>query len=821
MFKTAITSLIFVTSICFAAKPQQRIDSTTGRVESKLALYLHKYESEKAYLQFDKPCYAAGDTIYFKAYVTLGERHNLSDLSGVLHVDLINTSNKTDQSIKLELKSGIAWGDFALPDSLPAGHYQVRAYTQWMRNDGNDFYYDKSFAVYAQKAQKTTDGVKSLSTNKNAGPDIQFMPEGGTLIEGVESKIAFKAIDGNGLGIDVNGKITDDAGNEVCVLSSQHLGMGLFSIKLLKGKTYKADVTFANGFHASVSLPSPLAEGICLSVNNDTVSKASVKIVCNNDFYQKNKGNKFETVIYSGGLITRYNFTLDSVAMSFDVLKRHLHTGVATITLFSAENVPLDERLFFVQNYDVLSIKQTGLKDEYHTRDKVAIDLNIKNRADSTVQGCFSATVFNAALLSGQNDSENILSYYLLTADLKGFIEQPAYYFTDISPKKNKELDLVMLTHGYRRFEWQQVLNNNINSPLFEPEKGLEIAGTIKNYFGKPIANGTVSLIAASGGPVLSAVSDDKGSFKFDNLNFTDTARFVLSAVKANGKNSTVITSTPATEGQLFKGSTILPNQVNPPAIDSLNDKEDLLRNEVLNGISYKGKLLKEVQIIAKKKNDDDYETLSVAGAGHADQVMRADQIAEIQGTLITSLNGRLRGVTFLGFGTRVKAYLTTNLNSPNGASPMLVVVDGAEVPSESINSFTSNDIETIEVLKYGSAAAYGMNGGKGVLVITSKQGGGKSAKDITATSVLPITPIGFYKARQFYSPKYDHPASQGTKQDLRSTIYWDPNITTTANGNASFEYYNSDAKGAYVIIIEGIDEQGNLGRQVFRYTIK
>jgi len=149
-------------------------------------------------------------------------------------------------------------------------------------------------------------------------------------------------------------------------------------------------------------------------------------------------------------------------------------------------------------------------------------------------------------------------------------------------------------------------------------------------------------------------------------------------------------------------------------------------------------------------------------------------------------------------------------------ANSMLVVVDGIEggiLPS-------AEDVETVEVLKYASASIYGMNSAGGVLVITTKIQQGKELKDITSKGILPITARGFYKAREFYSPKYES-ATDNELADLRTTIYWNPELVTDKNGNAEFEFYNADAKGSYRVIIEGIDEKGNLGRQVYHYKVE
>jgi TonB-dependent SusC/RagA subfamily outer membrane receptor len=331
------------------------------------------------------------------------------------------------------------------------------------------------------------------------------------------------------------------------------------------------------------------------------------------------------------------------------------------------------------------------------------------------------------------------------------------------------------------------------------------------------VSKGTVTLIPSAGGPVLSSVADENGLFHFNNLVFTDTARFVLSAVKANGANSTKITWFPdkvlpvsAVSRSGSEGS----DQGVAMSVYLKNAGEE--RNEVINYGRGKGIMLKEVKI-SEKKPDDQYHTESLAGAGHADQVMHADEIEKVQGPLSTSLNGRLRGVVFGGVQLHRVPFLTTI----GLGEPMLLIIDGAEAPPDDIDLLSANDVETVEVLKYSSASIYGMNGGNGVLVITTKRGGGANVKDIASIGVLPIAPIGFYKAREFYSPKYEHTDSGYKEKDLRSTIYWNPELKTDKDGNVAFDYYNADGTGTYKVVIEGIDEDGILGRQVYRYKVE
>lgn len=788
-------------------------------INAKLDTFLIHHVNEKAYLHFDKPYYAAGDTIYFKAYVTLGEKHQPSGLSGVLHVDLINTNNKVDQSIKLQIANGVAWGDFTLPDSLPGGNYRVRAYTNWMRNEGDAAFFVQTIPVASALTKKIPESGTPGSKVPNNKADVHFFPEGGNLITGVSSKIAFKAIGTNGLGINLKGQLLDNNNHVVTTFTSTHLGMGYFYLTPEEGKTYKAKMTYTDGTQDVIDLPKAGEKGIILSINNDSIPKASVRIAASKTYFLENKNKVYSLLIWSGGVVTTVPCTLDSNIITLDILKRRLHTGIATVTLFSPAGEPLCERLFFVQNYDQLNLSINTDKMSYAKREKVTIRLKALNRADSAASGHFSVSVIDESKVPvDENDENTILANILLTSDLKGYVEQPNYYFTNLNDKTNADLDLVMLTHGYRRFEWKKILNDEYPAVNYQPENGLTISGIAKNGAGKPLINGTVSLITPKGGPVTSRQTDEKGIFSFNNLAFTDSAKFILQAVNSNGNNTTTLVYTndkplpiaPTAPGLQDTAS----NQ--PKSIyleNSLKQHDEAVKYGKANGI-----MLKEVKIRQTKKHiiDTDYPSSSLLGPGHADQVMHRAEIEHIGGQLSTSLNGRLHGIVFST--PRIGSGGVPYLKEARG--PMLIVVDGVHlVPGSGVDQLNPNQIETIEVLRFASASIYGLDGGNGVLVVTTRHGG-QDPEDIKAVGILPVNVKGFYKAREFYSPKYIHQDSVFNRADLRSTIYWNPELRTEKNGVASFNYYNADGTGSYRVVIEGIDENGNLGRQVYRYKV-
>ncbi|BAU52597.1 carboxypeptidase regulatory-like domain-containing protein [Mucilaginibacter gotjawali] len=780
-----------------------------NNIVSLLNTFTSTHDPEKAWLQLDKPCYAAGDTVYFKAYVTKGDDHKLSTLSGVLHVDLINPGNRIIHSIKLQLDSGIAWGDFALPDTLPGGNFSIRAYTQWMRNNPDGAFFERILPVGALKASiLASKPLKRLPPN-TPKPDMQFFPEGGELVTGIRSKVAFKAMGVNGLGVAVKGDVFDNENKKVASFASSHLGMGYFYFEAKPGKTYTARLSYPDGRQDEVDLPKADPDGITLSVNNDSLPKAIVKISTGEGYFQANQNKNYTLVIYSGGMVTTVNCSLTDMEIKLDVLKRKLRTGVALITLFSPENEPLCERLIYVQNYDQLNLNLnlTAGKEQYAPREKVNIKLNSLNRRDEPAEGHFSVSVTNESIVhESEINPENILTHLLLTSDLKGYVEQPAWYFADTSTIARDNLDILMLTQGYRRFTWKQVLDTTKQTPRWQPENAIEIAGQIKNLLNKPIENGTVTLIPAKKGPLFTATSDEKGMFRFKDLMFPDSTRFVLSAVNAKNKNSTKITFFGPQPAPLLSPAWLrnLP-AVADTVLSLLVNNDKLQQDELVKSGHFKGTLLKQVNIHGQKIEEN--RSKSYVAEFAADQVIHGKDIPH-SGSLMVDLAGLIHGVHLSG-----SMAIVNNISQ----GPLTLIIDGATMEFSSIEA---DDIDRIEVLQPPNSFIYGHDGLNGVLVITTKSRMQK-ADDIVSIGVLPIAPMGFYKAREFYSPKYDHPEAADKKHDLRSTIYWQPELKTDKNGNATFEYYNADGPGTYKIIIEGIDNDGNIGRLVYRYKVE
>jgi len=222
--------------------------------------------------------------------------------------------------------------------------------------------------------------------------------------------------------------------------------------------------------------------------------------------------------------------------------------------------------------------------------------------------------------------------------------------------------------------------------------------------------------------------------------------------------------------------------------------------------------LLKEVEIKAQKINPAENSS-NLNGPGNADQVVSGDEISQGCARISDCLQGRL-------FGVRFQNGIPYLNRSPN--TPMNVIIDGISVDSADVlNDLNANDIASIEVLRsIAYTSIYGGRAGGGVLIITTKRGGGSYVQRYSP-GIISYNPKGYYKARVFYSPQYDDPKTNTQIPDLRSTIYWKPNIVTGKDGKASVEYFNDDSKGTYRVVVEGIDSDGDLGRQVYRYKVE
>jgi len=818
MPKHVLLTVPILLSVGLSANAQTApfLSRALSRVEKQPAL-------EKVYLHLNKPGYDFGDTIWYKAYTVIGQHHQLSALSRVLHVDLISPKDSVVTRQTLMLISGIAWGDIALPKTLKQGNYRVRAYTNWMRNFDSDYFYDQRIRI---------GGIQATSTGiTQTKPDVQFLPEGGGLVDGVRSRVAVKSVGTNGLGENVKGTIEDDAGNVVADFATQHLGMRVFAFTPQSGKTYKAKISTAGEAGFTVDLPKASQEGYTLALNNEQADSIFIKVAVNEKTLNTQKSSLFYIIAQNGGKI--YYTTqgkLEGLVYTAAAKKSRFPTGVTQFTLFGQNGEPLAERIAFIWGNDTLKLSLAPLTSIIATRQPVRIALSATDHDNKPVTGSFSVSVTNETLMQTDENAEStILNNLLLTSDLKGTIEKPNYYFTNTNEQTKYDLDVLMLTQGYRRFEWKEPLNSD-NKPtiVYPPESGMAISGTLKTPSGKPVANGKITLLATKENLLRDTTTDTNGNFKFTNVNLADTVSIVLKARKANKNDNVIITLNPESYPKIVtainNGETTMPAKAAETLQRKYHDYEQEQKQDYLKT----GIRLKQVNIHASKPEKKPELTFSsnLNGPGHADQVIMGKDVEGCV-TLSDCLQGRVTGVVFThpnAWGER-KAYLMRAMGRLSGIPPpMVVIIDGMIMDAVHLDEINTKDIASIEVLRSGNyLALYGTNAPGGAFVITTKRGGedSRAATPRSSLGLLAWRFPGYAIAHTFYTPKYS--AAKRTVQvpDIRSAIYWKPNLLTDEKGKTSFSYFNNDTKGTYRVVVEGIDDEGNLGRAVFRYKVE
>ena len=866
------------------------------------------YPFEKVYLHFDKPYYAVGDTIWFKAYLTIGPLHQPSGLSHIVYVDVIQQDSVV-KSLKLPTINGVAFGDIILPPKLfKQGNYHIRAYTNWMRNFGPDYFFNKTISIgdaysniiapqilltkaqkgkgieiYAKVLYKDREGKPAAdkkvswtaqnddetvskgtaTTDKNGflkisfesakftspdaanlvteielnskntltntfslkpafeKADVQFFPEGGELISGIRTKVAFKAVNTDGVGIDVSGSVIDNAGNEVSTFASQHAGMGIFALLPEADKTYKAVITFPDGSKNTYDLPNVQNEGIVLAVNNNAPDNLSIRIATNDAFFKEYHNKGFYIVAQSGGTIYYTALAaLQSLVYAGTVPKSKFPTGILQVTLFAANGEPLSERIVFIQHNDALTLSLTTNLPSYSTRQLVKMALSAKNKI-LPVQGSFSVAVIDETKVPYDEDAETtILSSLLLTSDLRGYIEKPNYYFNKTDSKKLADLDVLMLTQGYRRFSYSSILEGKYPPLTFAPEKSMSISGTLHTATGLPVFKGIIDLRIPDRHISVNGVTDADGRFSFSNVSIFDSSKVVLLARTYERHNDLMI----MTDAQVAQPVT--KNYHDPDAIINIDSTMDLYLQNSKKQLE-SSHVLKEVVIRSTKTEKVTHEPYSsLSGLSQmADQSVSVEQLKYCSFDIISCITSKVFGI----WPANDNFYIKRDYDNGN-KTPIQFFVNGLAVDYAYLTNIRTEDVGLIEI--YLTDGVSGINDryrANGIISITTKNG--KFTADDNKKDDLPplntdgssvtLMPKGYYRARVFYSPKYDSQQSAEHGADLRSTIYWKPNIITDKNGNADFQFYNADGRGPYRAVIEGIDNEGNIGRYVLKYNVR
>lgn len=799
------TTLIF--AIFLLASYNWAEDDFSKIILARLQEYRRIFPQEKAYLHLDKPYYITGDTLWFKAYLAEGSIHFADSASQVLYVDLIDKRSGKNIALKrVKLIGGIGNGDIVLNDDLPKGAYTIRAYTNWMRNFQEDFFFHKDIYLFNDDVEKPASPAAAL--------DIQFFPEGGQLVAGLSTRIGFKAIDESGLGLDVNGFILNQNNDTIVPLKSEHLGMGKFPFQPVANQKYTAYLRKKSEPFKAFNLPEVKPEGFIMMVNNLTTSdKMRVLIYAN---FPDNIDKEVNIIGHTRGLVAfAAKGKVTKKGLQLNVPTSAFPDGITQLTLFDHLNQPVCERVVFIDHGDRLNVKINTQKNIYKLREKTQVEVAVTDSSGAPVETNLSVAVTDAGQIAQQPFDQNIVSYLMLSSDLKGNIEQPAYYFDPKNEDRKIKVDILMMTQGWRRFDWKDVLQEMHTAPARFVEQGFSIQGEVKRGK-KPAENVMLSVYLTSDSinTFLTTESGPTGLFSLDNLVFKDSLNARLQGMNPKNRDALDILVTPFDPPKF----TISRIPFYPVTVDALQMAAYLKRTEEYLAIEKKirdsrEKMLKEVTIRGQKEAQRDSRKLY----NHADATIKVSSMTTGGAmTVLDMLQGRVAGVVVSGTGSNASVRIRNSNTEPT------FLLDGVPTDKALITSLNIFDVETIDVLKGASAAIFGSRGGGGVISVLTKRANTNYdySKDIVpGVTVSKIA--GFNTTREFYVPRYDLDLPNNNVPDFRSTIFWAPLLRTDKNGKAKFSYFNTDATTNVTIRAEALTAWGIPGSGEGSYSIR
>lgn len=665
--------------------------------------------------------------------------------------------------------------------------------------------------------------VKSIPVvNQGKSIDLQFFPEGGNLVNGIRSKVAFKAIDESGLGTEVEGYVEDQNGQKVAVISSEHLGMGLFAFTPMAGQQYTA-VIVKDGNKQTYKLPKANETGYVLSLNHLNDDELLLKLSASPQLVAH---NELVVVAQSNGLV-KYTtkIKVDKADVSYKLPKNKLDGGIVQFTIFTPDMNPLAERLVFIRQRDSLQLKMEASKAAYAKRAPVDLSLHVVDANAKGQVGSFSVAVVHQDKVGAAEENElTIWSNLLLTSDLKGYVEKPNYYFTAVDATKNKHLDLLMLTQGWRRFKWTDILQEKPPAFKFQPESSFTIRGTIVNLLNKPIPRAKINLFVPSTLLLIDTVADADGRFVFDDLVFPDTATVILRAKNAKDRNNAQI----LIDNKVGFSSSLVPKaegMKDAVFVKYLYAAQQRFDEMGKFGLVDGSILLKPVEI-KTSRNPPIYKS-QLPAISPPDYTLTPDKL-QTSGNVLMLLHG-------LG-GVNIRNNIIYGRNKQM-EGPMLLLLDGN--PIKDVSMIDPSNLAGIQIVRGGAyAAGIGLNlrepqdatvnaprsqyvsnvmsSAYGIVFFTTDWR--PKVKSSVGFSRLRT---GYSLTKEFYAPAYDVPDQDRKMVDLRSTIYWKPNLITDQNGNASMRFFTADEPGKYLVTVEGIALSGKLVRKSYTIAVK
>jgi len=620
--------------------------------------------------------------------------------------------------------------------------------------------------------------------------DVKFFPEGGALINIPHQNVAFKAQGADGFSKEIEGFLFNSKGDTLTNFRSEHNGMGIFTMNPVNNETYYVTVRTNDSITKRFDLPAIEPKGISIAMSH---YKQEIRYEI-----QKTEVTEWPQKLFLLAHTRGKLAILQPInpKRTFGKMNDSLFTeGITHFMLIDEQGNALSERLIFVPDHKPNQWQITTDQPTYGKREKVSLQIAAKDNEGNPVEGTFSVSITDRKSIQPDSLADNILSNLLLTSDLKGYVEDPAFYFLNQDARTLRSIDYLMMTHGWRRHKMENVLRTPSLNFTNYIEKGQTISGRIMGFFGANVKKGPICVLAPKYNIIATTETDEKGQF-IVNTSFRDSTTFLVQARTKKGFAGVDILMDPpqypvAThKAPYFNGATTFME-------DYLMNTRDQYYME--GGMRVYN--LKEVTVTAKRERPS---STSIYTGGINTYTVEEDRL---QGY----------GQTAFDAASRLPSVTITNgseIHIRNNSEPAIIVIDDIvyEDASDILKDIQVSDMSSISLLRGADAVILGPRASGGAVVITLKDPRNLPARP--AQGIITYTPLGYSESVEFYHPTYDTPEKKNAQRsDFRSTVYWNPELRLDAEGKATIEYYTPDSTAPEDIIIEGVDKNGKVCR--------
>lgn len=740
-----------------------------------------KNNGEKLFIHTDRQTYFFGENIWFKIYDLDIKSHRTIKQNKVVYIELIDQTKSPVLQAKVGLLDGLGSSSIYLPSNLSSGNYLLRAYTSSMLNGSDPIVYEKTITLLNIK-----DGPNIGGRSVPVKYDLQFFPEGGDVIEGVPTKIAFKLTNSFGVGVDFEGFIVDEEENIIREIKTLKFGIGNTNFAPIEGKKYKVKIYLKDGQIINGNFPIIHKSGYTLNVTKLADNNLKVRVLASKDL----NGRQAYIVVHSKNGEVKFSATLTvKVNQPIDLFvdENKLEEGISQITLFDHQQRPVAERLYFKRPQPQIKLSVVNNKPIYNPRSKVELTLTSTGK---DLQSNLSVSVYKLDSMGYGNDID-ISTYLWLSSELKGNVENIGYYFNNNSSESNEALDNLLLTHGWRRFKYEEYPKEEGTQPIVN-YYGQLIQGRVKSLKGIPI-KGVLTYLSLPGknNRLYTGVTDDKGIVNFDVKNYYGSGDLIFQTDDAKRAEYELEILSP-----FYKktSSTILYN-INANLLNKNAYLDHSIAVQVENSFIPKG-----------KDNFTIPKLDSIPFYSKADKIFNLDDYTRFR-TMEEVIREYISSTALRKTGDKYHLHLLDVNRGYYFDKEPLILFDG--VPTFNTNKIVSYDplkVKSIELVYkryyYGPLIADG--------VISFKTNSADAPELDLDSKSLVSSYDGLQATREFYSPVYELQEQINSRMpDFRTTLYWAPELITNKDGNVAIKFYTSDRTGDFKIIVNGISENG------------